>query len=89
MKNLKEFIDVVLSGRSATFNLVTGSEWPEGSSKFNADITKLFGRGMTRELLVSGLVREFISKNGMELSIIENSLTGLIEDNHLVLYVTA
>ena len=91
MKNLHDFIASIVENGGATFNLVTGTSPTTGfvvSERGFEDITPIFGDDVTKQIITTYAVSEFIKKNGMELSIVDNFLGGWIDDGELFLDIS-
>ena len=91
MKNLHDFVASVVENGGATFNLVTGTSPTTGfvvSERGFELKLELFGNEAVREILINGIVKDFVKENGMELNNPENFLGGWIDDGELFLDIS-
>jgi hypothetical protein len=91
MKNLHDFVASVVENGGATFNLVTGTSPTTGfvvSERGFELKLELFGSEVVREILINGIVKDFVKENGMELNNPENFLGGWIDGEELFLDIS-
>lgn len=91
MKNLHDFVASVVENGGATFNLVTGTSPTTGfvvSERGFELKLELFGNAITREVLISAIVTDYIREFGFELNDPENFLGGWIDGEELFLDIS-